>query len=167
MALILDMASFEFLAIILTGLGLTASITYYASILRNNTKTTQNAILYQRFNTNLEYQKALMEVIWEQEWKTLEEHGKMDIEARAKSQHILNHYNALGLLLKKKATDPDLLMSLYTPTAILTVCTKFEKIVGEMREGANDPRHFEGISILKEAVLERYPDVNLIPTAKA
>jgi hypothetical protein len=156
----------EYLPIVLTGLGLTTSIVYYASILRNNTKTQQNAILYQRFNTNLEYQQALMEVIWEQDWETLEEHGQMDVESRAKSQHILNHYNALGLLLKKKGTDPDLLMSLYTPTAILTVCNKFEKIVGEMREGANDPRHFEGIDILKEAVRERYPDVNTIPTAK-
>ena len=33
------MASFEFVAIILTGLGLTASLVYYASVLRNTNKT--------------------------------------------------------------------------------------------------------------------------------
>lgn len=33
------MASFEFIAIILTGFGLTASILYYSSILRNANKT--------------------------------------------------------------------------------------------------------------------------------
>ena len=93
----------EYLPIVLTGLGLTASIVYYASILRNNTKTQQNAILYQRFNTNLEYQQALMEVIWEQDWTTLEEHGQMDVESRAKSQHILNHYNALGRARRRGA----------------------------------------------------------------
>ncbi len=160
------MASFEFLAIILTGLGLTASIVYYASTLRNNTKTTQNSILYQRFNTNLEYQKSLMEVLWEQDWKTLEEYGKISLESQAKAQHILNHYNALGLLLKKQATDPDLLMSLYTPSAILTVCTKYERVLEQMRKGANDPRHFEGIDILRDEVLKKYPEVNMIPTAK-
>ena len=90
----------------------------------------------------------------------------MDIESRAKAQHVLNHYNALGLLLKKQATDPDLLMSLYTPSAILTVCNKFERVVVGMREGANDPRHFEGIDILKQEVLKRYPDVKVIQTAK-
>ena len=107
-----------------------------------------------------------MEVIWEQEWKTLEEQMQMDIESRAKAQHILNHYNALGLLLKKQATDPDLLMSLYSPSAILTVCNKFERTVVGMREGSNDPRMFEGIDILKREVLKRYPDVNVIQTAK-
>jgi hypothetical protein len=156
----------EFLPLVLTGLGITASILYYSLTIRNNTKTRQNAILYQRFNTSLEYQKSLMEVIWEQDLKTLEEWEKADIEIRAKFQHILNHYNALGLLLKKQATDPDLLMSLYTPTAILTVCNKFERVVEAMREGANDPRHYEGIDILKREVLKRYPDVNVIATAK-
>ena len=49
------MVSFEFLAVILTGLGLTASIVYYASILRNANKTqeiqleTRQAQLYMEF----------------------------------------------------------------------------------------------------------------------
>jgi hypothetical protein len=38
------MASFEFIALILTGLGLTASIVYYASVLRNSNKTQQLAL---------------------------------------------------------------------------------------------------------------------------
>ncbi len=156
----------ESLPLVLTGIGLMASIVYYASILRNNTTTTKNAILYQRFNTSLEYQKSLMEVLWEQDWKTLEDQDALDLESRAKSQHILNHYNALGLLLKKQATDPDLLMSLYTPTAILTVCKKYEMVLEQMRDSTNDPRHFEGIDILRDEVLKRYPDVNVINTAK-
>jgi len=35
------MASFEFIALILTGLGLTASIVYYANVLSNANKTQQ------------------------------------------------------------------------------------------------------------------------------
>ena len=37
------MASLEFLAIVLTGLGLTVSIVYYATILRNANKAQQHA----------------------------------------------------------------------------------------------------------------------------
>jgi hypothetical protein len=156
----------EFLPIVLTGLGLTASILYYTQTLRNNTKTRQNAILYQIFNTSLEYQKTLMEVVWEQDWKNLQDVNEMIVEDRAKYQHILNHYNALGMLLKKQATDPDLLISLYTPSAILTVCKKYEPTIGEMRVGTNNPRHFEGIDFLRDEVLKRYPDARYITTAK-
>ena len=38
------MASFEFLAIILTGLGLTVSILYYTTVLQNANKTQQMAL---------------------------------------------------------------------------------------------------------------------------
>ena len=42
------MASFEFLAIILTGLGLTASIFYYAMVLRNTNKSRLRDVIFQR-----------------------------------------------------------------------------------------------------------------------
>ena len=44
------MASFEFLAIILTGLGLTASISYYAMVLRNQNKTRQAQLFMQIYS---------------------------------------------------------------------------------------------------------------------
>ena len=47
------MASFEFLAIILTGIGLTVSMVYYASVLANQNKTRQAQLfmnLQQRFD---------------------------------------------------------------------------------------------------------------------
>jgi hypothetical protein len=68
--------------------------------------------------------------------------------------------------LKKRATDPDLLMSLYTPSGILTVCKKYEKAVLQMREVTNNPRHFEGIDYLRDEVQKRYPEIKLIKSAK-
>lgn len=44
------MASFEFLAIILTGIGLTASIVYYASVLRNSNKTREAQLFMQIYS---------------------------------------------------------------------------------------------------------------------
>jgi hypothetical protein len=67
------MVSFEFLAIILSVLGLSASIIYYASILRNANKTQQLQLetrqaqmfmqLYDRFNQK-EHQRTWTETIW-------------------------------------------------------------------------------------------------------
>ncbi len=155
----------ESIPLVLTGIGIIVSILYYTRVLRNQNKTSKNAILYQRFNTSLEYQQSLQEVLWKQDWKNLEDVNKMDMKSQAKFQHILNQYNALGMLLKKKVTDPDLLMSLYTPSAILTVCKKYEPVVNQMREGTNNSRHFEGIDFLREETRAMYPEAKIIESA--
>ena len=70
------MASFEFLAIILTGLGLTASITYYASVLRNQNKTRQAQLFIQICNQTLNnpaFMKGYYNIM-EHEWNDFDEY---------------------------------------------------------------------------------------------
>jgi hypothetical protein len=160
------MASFEFLAVVVSVLGLSVSMIYYATILANANKTRQNAILYQKFNTSLEYQIIVMEILSEHNWKTLDDIINLDNKEKAKVYLILNHYHALGLLIKEKATNPDLVLSLYSPSAILTVCRKYEAVIKEMREFTNDSTNFKGIDYLRDEVQKRYPEIKPIKSAK-
>jgi len=147
-------------------LSIAASLFYYTKVLENQNIPRQNAILYQKFNTSLEYQTTLMEILDEHNWKTLDDIIQLDSKEKAKLYLILNHYHALGLLLKEKITNPYLLLSLYSPAAILTVCKKYEAVIGEMREFTNDSTNFEGIDYLREEVQKRYPEIKLIKSAK-
>ena len=56
------MASFEFLAIILTGLGLTASIVYYTFTLQNTNKTRQTQLFMQLYQNK--FQEEGMKRFW-------------------------------------------------------------------------------------------------------
>ena len=70
------MASFEFLAVILTGLGLTASITYYASVLKNQNKTRQAQLFIQICNQTLNnpaFMKGYYNIM-ENEWNGFDEY---------------------------------------------------------------------------------------------
>ena len=70
------MASFEFLAVILTGLGLTASITYYASVLKNQNKTRQAQLFIQICNQTLNnpaFMKGYYNIM-ENEWTNFDEY---------------------------------------------------------------------------------------------
>ena len=55
------MASFEFLAVILTGLGLTASIVYYTTILRNANKTRELQLKAQEHATETRQAQLFMQ----------------------------------------------------------------------------------------------------------
>jgi len=70
------MIQIEYLALILTGLGLTASITYYASVLRNQNKTRQAQLFIQICNQTLNnpaFMKGYYNIM-ENEWNDFDEY---------------------------------------------------------------------------------------------
>ena len=60
------MASFEFLAVILTGLGLTVSILYYTTVLQNANKTQQSQLETRQAQL---YMQVFQELNSEKRWK--------------------------------------------------------------------------------------------------
>ena len=112
------MASFEFLAIILTGLGLTASIVYYATVIRNQNKTRQVQLimdLYTKYQST-EYRQNTSD-IQRQEWNNYEDwKQKYGLEANpeswAKWQSIAAFYNGIGVLLRRNIIDISLVNDL-------------------------------------------------------
>ena len=70
----------EFLPLVLTGLGLTASIVYYASVLRNQNKTRQTQLFLQFYNRLTDKQffeeyKNLLNQEWDDFDDNLEKYG--------------------------------------------------------------------------------------------
>jgi len=67
------MVSIEVIALVLTGIGLAASLVYYANILQNSSKARQRELIFQRGQVyNLEYSKAFSKVINMRDWNTPE-----------------------------------------------------------------------------------------------
>lgn len=159
------MASFEFLAIIFTGLGLTASIVYYSSILRNQNKTRQRElILQQSQGYSLEYSEALNEVAAQLDWTTPKEweikYGRWtNPKANAKFIYIMRVYTLAGLLLREDSVNSKLLFNLYPPAAVISFWEQFREVVFFLREGVNDPSMYEPFEYLYGEAKRLFPDI--------
>jgi len=150
------MASFEFLAIILTGLGLTASIVYYTFTLQNTNKTRQTQLFMQL------YQNKFQEEGMKRFWKILgltfdnfdeymENYGfftkpENDILPLISSE--LGFYDGLGVLLKKKMIDVETVYDIMGYRTILTwfkleVVVKGLRGLGDKGAGADYGGSFE------------------------
>jgi len=154
------MASFEFLAILLTGLGLTVSIVYYTSVLRNANKTqqmqleTRQAQLFLNiFNVyaSKQFQKdreALM-ALWK--WTDYDDFmSKFGPEINPNDHAIwdstITWLEGLGVLVKRGLIDPELVYDIMYGFIInfwekhLPIFTKFREMWG--------PKMFEDLEAL-------------------
>lgn len=88
------MASFEFLAVILTGLGLTASIVYYASILKNANRARRKDIIFQsHVPRSPEYYAIWTEVMKMGDYTTREEYlEKYTEDERNKANYLFQRH---------------------------------------------------------------------------
>jgi hypothetical protein len=146
------MVSFEFLAIILTGLGLTASIMYYSTVLRNANKTRELQLQAQEHATETRQVQLLMHIYQEMssesymrryidvmnmEWENYDDYerkyGSDDHpEQFAKRLSVWRSFQGVGLLLKDGLVDADRLYDLIG-SAVLLQWVKWEPIFKETR----------------------------------
>ena len=110
------MASFEFLAIILTVLGLTASIIYYARVLGNQNKTRQTQLFIQFYNrlTDRQFYEEYRK-LREQEWTDLDDY----LEKYGLGPSLFDIYlEGVGLLVKRGLIDIHLVDDLMSSLVI-------------------------------------------------
>jgi len=149
------MASFEFLAIVLTGLGLTASILYYASILRNANKTQQMQLetrqaqlfmeIYRTWSSreNINTRKELRTWTWIDYDDFIKKYGEANNpEANTLFQELATWYEGIGVLIKRKLIDPAFVDDLISG-ATLWGWETFGSIVREHRVRDNLPYYYE------------------------
>jgi len=123
------MIQIEILALILTGLGLTASILYYTMVLRNATKTRETQLFMSIFNrfTSREFTKAFERVLsWEftgekefhdkygwfhedGSWKREED---IDFDDSADFNMVLNWFEGLGVLMRRGLISSELVFEI-------------------------------------------------------
>ena len=108
------MASFEFLAIILTGLGLSVSITYYAMVLRNANKTRQTQ-LFMNLYTQIRSKEFVRDTRELSSWQWndfsdfREKFGsRADKEANTLFHSTANFFDGIGVLVAHKEINPQL-----------------------------------------------------------
>jgi hypothetical protein len=105
------MASFEFLAIILTGLGLTASILYYSFTIQNQNKTRRLQIvkdIWDWISDEEGYKKFmyLMTMTWSDYADFGEKYGGFtNPDAYAQRFSVWNKMNGLGYMVKEGVID--------------------------------------------------------------
>ena len=175
------MASLEFLAIILTGLGLTASIIYYASILRNANKTQQMQLetrkaqlfmnIFQNINSE-ESHKTWADLMSEQfdgynDWVTKYDHS-LNAESFSKRTHIWYTYNCIGFLLQDGIIDIELANNVVGVFVILQ-WMKYGDLIKELREKQGLPRYYVGFEYLVDELMkyyEEYPDMNHVNSSQ-
>ena len=163
------MVTVEQIIYILPILGLTASITYYALVIRNQTKTRQVQLfmqIFQQINSE-EGLKSWAEVV-NLEVKDYEEFlQKYDSSVNpahyAKRGKIWYSLNTIGELLRMGVIDIELLHRLAMAPMTIVMWEKWEHILKEMRKNENAPELYEGFEHLYNEISKLrkkkdYPD---------
>ncbi|MES0325300.1 MAG: hypothetical protein ABUK18_05405 [Candidatus Bathyarchaeia archaeon] len=133
------MASYEFPAIILTGLGLSASILYYSMTIQNQSKTQKLQIIKEIWDWISDeegYKKfiILMQMTWTDYEDFQHKYGSLtNPEAYAQRFSVWSKMNGLGYMVKEGAIDIE---SVYDHSAgrIMWMWDKFGSIIIRDRE---------------------------------
>ena len=148
------MASFEFLALILTGVGLTVSITYYAMVLRNQNQTRQAQLFMQVFNRFQDpgFTKLHNEIT-SREWTSVDDFVKKYGRGDDALLSVQTYYEGVGVLLMKGMISPDFVYELI-PTMANALWHKYEPLVLFVRENMNYPQYWRPVEYLKDKMIE-------------
>jgi len=155
----------EYLPLVLTGLGLTASIIYYSNIIQNQSKARQRELIFRREQGySLEYIQTLNEVLGMTDWTEPKEweikYGRWtNPEANAKFVYIMRVFTFAGILLRENQVDPKLLFQLYPPSTSILLWEQFQPVVYFLRENSNDPTLYEPLEYLHTEAKRRFPEI--------
>ena len=157
------MASFEFLAIILTGLGLTASIVYYSTILRNANRGRRKDIIFQSHTPRSpEYYNIFTDVVKMRDYTTYEDYTeKYSEEQRNKASYLYQHFNTIGILYLEKIASPDEIFQIYPPYAVILLWEVFETMIISLRVIVDYPDFLKPFESLYSEAKRRSP--NYVP----
>ncbi len=154
----------ETIALVLTGLSITASIYYYSTVIQNQNKSRQRELIYQKYqNISIEYSRAYNDVIQMSDWNTYEEFDekygrKNNPEAAAKWMYITRVYNLAGVYFEEGA-DPELLFKLYPAPAVINLWELVRPIFLERRVRYNDPGRSKSFEALYDEARKRHPEL--------
>jgi hypothetical protein len=136
----------EYLPLVLTGLGLTASILYYTMVLRNQNKTRQTQMLMELYAVyrDPEFAKSWGEMM-DQEYIDFDDYWQKygsdtNREAWNNWQSVARLFNGIGVLVKKGMIDVELVEELMG-VIIIVSWSKMSPIVHGFREYVKDQVH--------------------------
>ena len=144
----------EFLPLVLTGLGLTASIVYYSTVLRNSDTTRRTQLLLnikQQMNTQefwFRFNKVMMTYQWKDYQEFSEKYSQqVNPEAFSEILSIAAFFNGIGVLVATGVVDIDLLC-MHLGNMPVRAWVKMEPIITEYRKEV--PLAYSYFEYLKE-----------------
>jgi len=153
------MISLEVVAILLSGISISASIFYYANILNNANKARQTQLLMDLYQTyrSPEFFHDWDHVIWRIKADTWEEamkslHPLSSTEGRKAWFSVGTFFNGVGVLVKRNLIDISLVDDLLG-NMIKIAWEKIGPIEVESRVRFNNPRAFEDFEYLYNEIV--------------
>jgi len=161
----LSLIMIEYLPLVLTGLGITASITYYTITIRNQYKARQKELLYQRITMNnydfyLNWRKLRAGFANITSYKEWAEYLSENPEHYAIFASMTWTFHNVGLLLKNKMIDSETVFGAYSPNLVIWLWEEGEKIIDVWRKAINFPQHYEGFEYLYNEAKRLFPDIH-------
>ena len=146
------MASLEFLAIILTGLGLTVSILYYSTVLQNANRTRQTQLFMNLF-TQIRSKEFVRDTrdLSSWTWENFEDFrskygSRADKEANTLFHSTANFFDGIGVLVDHNEINPKLVEELMS-SWVLWFWEKFGDVIKEYRK-VSYPQYLEKVEFL-------------------
>jgi len=158
------MVSIESILDVVPAVGVIVALVYYTQELRNQERARQREQLQQRLQSaDLPYARAWTNVMFKnatnrEEWKEIY-HPTKNPELFADMIFIQSRFQSLGVMLKEKIIDPDLLYRIYTPFSILVTWEHYKSNVLARREEINDPNLWSEFEYLYEETKKRFPNI--------
>jgi len=156
------MVSLEVIAILLSGISISASLFYYANVLANANKTREKELISQRLSTITPEFYSNTSKLFKGEWSTQLEwidHLKEHPEDSQVSSFIMVHFNSLGVLLKNQILSHNLVFSVYAPHYIIWIWEKLCPIIRGNRELINYSELMMGFEFLYNEAKQEYPEI--------
>jgi len=160
------MVSIEQILYIVPILALTASILYYAIILRNANKTQQMQLetrqvqmfmIISNTRSSPEFQKLIYRVTYIDEWKDLQDYynrygPEKNLDTYSEHLFVWHLYDTIGLLLKKEVIDLSFLDDLLK-ASLIVAWRKFEPVIKMNRQRVNQPNLWNQFEYLANEVM--------------
>ena len=153
------MVQIEYLPIVLTGIGVIASILYYTSVLRNANKTREAQLFMQSYKetSTPELQQRAYELFsWQ--WQDFEDFNTKywsDKEARSNFIAFMIYMNGLGIMLEEGHIPARLLYKMdqggYIP---IMLWNKFKSIILSQREFLNNPENWKYLEYYADEMIK-------------
>jgi len=170
------MIQIEVLALVLTGIGIMASILYYASVLRNANKTqrmqleTRKTQLYMQLfmrTTSEEFMKLSIELLrWEFDgYDELNEKylRNPDINVSAKWFSLIRHIDGLGYMMARELIEAEMVYNLGGGSAQIRHWMRWEPVIMEMRRVRGEPEFLEWFEYLVKEMMRLRQEKGLEP----
>ena len=159
------MTSLELVAVVLTGFGVAASISYYVKYLLLTNKTqllhleTRQVQLFldiTQSTASPEFQKLFYRVAFLDEWEDVADYfarygPESNLDVYSEHMFIWQRFDTLGLLLRKGVVDIDFLGDVLMASALST-WEKYSPVIREARNRFGQPGMWSGFEFLADQV---------------